>query len=274
MKKAELRDQEAENKLNRNGFIHIKSFLTPEEVQQLYNLYKTLHPQATADRGMWNSLYDVSREEGLKTSQQILALLKPKFEQLFVSYYTPVATFMSKNNNAQSTCDLHRDFSLLDETNYQYRNIWIPLVSTKNNNGALYVLRGSNHVFDYELPMFAEWPYREMQPQLFEKVETVLAEAGDLVIYLDKTLHGSHINYSVDSRPVVHLGALHPEIDICFYYHEKPTNKVKVYAVPFEFFFAKDFGDQEGKYPLVKEFAFNPPVITLSQVIEKLGENK
>jgi hypothetical protein len=179
---------------------------------------------------------------------------------------------MSKNNNQHSTCDLHRDFSILDENEFQYRNIWIPLVSTRNNNGALYVLRGSNHVFDYELPMFTEWPYNDMQTELFKEIETVEADAGDLVIYLDKTLHGSHVNYSKDSRPVVHLGALHPDMDIRFYYHDKLANNVKVYSVPFEFFFEKDFADQEGKYPLVKEFAFNPPVITLPQALEKLKE--
>lgn len=272
MKKAELRDHEAENKLNRNGFVQFKNFLTPAEVKELFELYKKLHPVANADKGMWNSLYDISREEGLAASEKILSILKPKFEKLFVSYYTPVATFMSKNCNANSTCDLHRDFSLLDECEFQYRNIWIPLVSTRENNGALYVLPGSNQVFDYELPMFTEWPYRHMQAELFKNIETVEAEAGDLVIYLDKTLHGSHVNYSTDSRPVVHLGALHPDMDIRFYYHDRPANSVKVYSVPFQFFFEKDFGDQLGKYPLVKEFAFNPPVITLPQALAKLKQ--
>lgn len=272
MKSAELKDPVAEETLDRNGFILFKNFLNEQEVASLFNLYKGHHQQSEQDKGMWNSLNDISPEEGLKVSEQILALLKPKLDQLFVSYYAPIATYMSKNCNPNSTCDLHRDFSILNEQEFQYRNIWIPLVSTTKNNGALYVLRSSNHVFDYVLPLFAEWPYREMQDELFPMVETIVAEAGDLVIYLDKTLHGSHVNYSNDSRPVVHFGALHPDVELQFYRLDEKKENVKVYAVPFRFYFDKDFSAVETKYPLVGEFKFTPPQLAVTQVKEKLKD--
>ncbi len=272
MKAAELKDAEAERKLNRDGFILFKNFLNTDEVAALYALYKKHHQNADADKGMWNSLRDVSPQEGMEISEKILATISSKLNALFVSYYAPVATFMSKNCNPNSTCDLHRDFSILNEEQFQYRNIWIPLVSTTKNNGALYVLRGSNHVFDYILPLFTDWPYKNMQNDLFPMVETIAAEAGDLVIYLDKTLHGSHINYSDDSRPVVHFGALHPDVELQYYSfnHEKET--VKVFSVPFRFYFDNDFASVETKYPLVREFKFAPPQLTTSGVKEQLQE--
>ncbi len=105
-----------------------------------------------------------------------------------------------------------------------------------------------------------------MQQELIEMAEVIYANAGDLVIYLDRTLHGSMINCSGDSRPVVHLGALNPDNQLCFYYHDHETGKVRVYEVPFDFFFQKDFSDPGKKYPLVREFIFNPPVLDIEAV--------
>jgi hypothetical protein len=270
VKSAELKDPQAESELSQNGFILFRNFLNTEEVASLYALYKSHHKKADTEKGMWNSLYDIPAEEGVSISERILNLLRPKLEALFVSYYAPVATYMSKNCNPNSTCDLHRDFSILNEKEFQYRNIWIPLVSTTKNNGALYVLRGSNRVFDYVLPLFSEWPYRNMQNELFPLVETIDAEAGDLVIYLDKTLHGSHINYSDDSRPVVHFGAMHPDVELQFYSLDAKKENVKVYAVPYRFYFERDFQSVESKYPCVSEFKFAPPALDISSVKAKL----
>jgi hypothetical protein len=272
MRVAELRNPEAEQSLNRNGFILFRNFLNADEVGMLHTLYKNHHQKADFDKGMWNSLHDISPEEGLGISDKILEILQPKLNELFISFYAPIATYMSKNCNPNSTCDLHRDFSILNEEEFQYRNIWIPLISTTKNNGALYVLRGSNHVFDYILPLFSEWPYKKMHDELFPMVETINAEAGDLVIYLDKTLHGSHINYSNDSRPVVHFGALHPDVELQFYSLDAEKKTVKVYAVPFRFYFDKDFAQAANKYPLIKEFKFAPPVLDASSVKAKLLE--
>jgi hypothetical protein len=274
MKSAELKDPKAEQDLNRNGFILFRNFLSNEEVMRLYTLYKTYHKKADADKGMWNSLYDIGEGQGVSISERILKMLRPKLTALFISHYAPVATYMSKNCNPNSTCDLHRDFSILNEQEFQYRNIWIPLVSTTKNNGALYVLRGSNHVFDYVLPLFSEWPYRNMHSDLFPLVETIDCEAGDLVIYLDKTLHGSHINYSNDSRPVVHFGAMHPDVDLQFYCLDEHKENVKVYAVPFRFYFERDFDAVESKYRLVNEFKFAPPTLDIDKVKDRIREVK
>ena len=103
VKVAELKDPEAERSLNQNGFIVIKNFLGKEEIAELLALYKSYHPKAGMEKGMWNSLYDISPEEGLNISEKILTILRPRLNELFVSYYAPVGTFMSKNCNPNST---------------------------------------------------------------------------------------------------------------------------------------------------------------------------
>lgn len=206
MKRAGLRDANLEELLLRDGFILIRNFLSSREVHHLYSLYKEYHAVSEAGQGMWNSLYDIPANESSYISQQILKVLQPGLEKIFISCHAPVGTFMSKNCNPLSACQIHRDFSIQDEDNFQYRNLWIPLVDTNKDNGALFALKGSNHVFNHVMPMFTEWPYKFMQQELIEMAEVIFANAGDLVIYLDRTLHGSMINCSGDSRPVVQPG--------------------------------------------------------------------
>ena len=270
MKKATLIDKKSETELVQNGFILLKNFITPEEVTQILKLYKQHHPTGDKQDGMWNSLYNISAEKGLEISRQIMEILKPRLNQLFESYYAPVATFMSKNPNENSTCEIHRDFSITDEDQFQYRNIWIPLVPTTTENGALYVLKGSNNVFRSVSPMFSEWPYQFMEKKLFEHVQTIYCNAGDLVIYLDKTLHGSHINYSNDSRPAVHFGALHPDVQLLFYFLDKTTKRVRAYEVPFEFYFQNDFSEPIGRFPLYSEFEYNPPKLSVEDTLHHI----
>lgn len=270
MKNATLKDKKLEEELVQNGFILIKNFLASEEVAQILKLYKQQHPTGDKKEGMWNSLYNTSAENGLEMSQKILAILQPRLNNLFEKYYAPVATFMSKNPNENSTCKIHRDFSITDENQFQYRNIWIPLVPTTSENGALFVVKGSNHIFRSILPMFSEWPYQFMEKDLLNHIQTVYCNAGDLVIYLDKTLHGSHINYSNDSRPVVHFGALHPDVQLLFYFLDKSSNRVRAYKVPFEFYFQNDFSEPIGRLPLHSESDYHPTELKVEDVLDKI----
>lgn len=271
MKVAELKDAALERELQDTGYIRIPHFLSATEITTLLALYKGNHPTPEPDAGMWNSLYNASLDSPIAISERILSVLQPKLDTLFHSYYAPVATFMSKNNNEGSTCDLHRDFSIADETQYQYRNLWMPLVETSVNNGALFAVPGSHRVFDYMLPMFCEWPYRELLPELTAMAKTIECSAGDLVIYLDKTLHGSHVNRSGYSRPVVHFGALHPDVKLMFQWLDRATGQVRVYQVPFSFYMQNDFSEPAGRYPLVREYAYSPPPIHPDMLKEIIG---
>lgn len=270
MKKAPLIDEQLEAELCQNGFVVIKEFIEIQQVDQLLRLYQQYHPVNDKENGMWNSLFNVGFENGLKISKQILKILKPQLESIFKYYYAPVGTFMSKNSNKNSSCHLHRDFSTADESQFQYRNIWIPLVQTTPHNGALYVVKGSNNVFDYILPMFSEWPYKFMQEELIKSAQTVNCHAGDLVIYLDKTLHGSHINNSQESRPAVHFGVLHPDVQLLFYYLNTITNKVRTFEVPFEFYLENNFEEPTDRFPLYSEHDYNPPALNMQEVMQKL----
>lgn len=257
---AKFKNNAFEQDFCNKGYLYIPDFLSPDRMKELLSLYKSLHTDLTVDAGMWNSLYNLNKEDSTRVSNRILSILRPELDNILENYAAPVASFMSKNANNLGICDLHRDFSILDETRFEYRNVWVPLVDINIDNGALYALPGSHRLFNYPLPMFCKWPYTNLQNSLFKKVEIFNVKAGDLVVYADRTLHGSFLNRSTKSRPVVHMGILHPDYELAYYFMDS-ENFVKVFSVPYSFYLENKFGDQEGRYPLIKTYKFEPPAV-------------
>lgn len=270
MLNARFKNSDIEQPLNENGFVHVPGFLSDDEVREYYSLYRSLHTDTRFEKSMWNSLYDMPEERGLQISEQVRKFLTEKFSGKLIEFKIPVASFMVKNPTTDSNCELHRDYTAFDESRFEYRNGWIPLVDISNENGALYVVPKSDRVFDYPLPMFTEWPYKPMIPELMKHIQVVYAKAGDLVIYKDKMLHGSFQNHTSVPRPVIHFGLLHADASTCYYRRNQDSNRVDVFSVKPEFFFEKDAdGMLAGKTP-DQSFEFNPPQLKIEEVLERI----
>ena len=259
-------DRKLEEKFSINGFIHIKNYLNDFEINELKILFDSCYNYKGEDQGMWNSLYNLPIDRFSHVSPQILDLLSSKLSSTFWGFKAPVASFMTKNPNRNGVTELHRDFSVLDETNFQYRNVWIPLVDTNMENGALYALDRSHNFFKYPLPMFTKWPYIVFQQILYHSWTVVDAKAGDLVVYADRTLHGSFINQTNQPRPVVHLGLLPTDASLTYYHLNNSDNIVTVYDVPFSFYLKAKFEVNEGNYPVIRKFKYEPPEVSLQSI--------
>jgi len=263
-------DNKVEQAFLQNGFVNLKNFLSAAEVEELNLLFESCYNYKGEAQGMWNSLYNLPKDTSSNISEALLGLLSEKIQQTFIEYKCPVASFMVKNPNRNGITDLHRDYSTQDEQHFQYRNIWIPLVNTTVKNGALYALKHSHTFFNYPLPMFCKWPYIEHQQFLFNSCDVIDAKAGDLVVYADRTLHGSFINQTNLPRPVVHFGLLHPDSELCYYHFDEKTNEVLVYEVPYQFFFENNFVKQDGRYPVKQKFKYDPPSHSLAEILQGL----
>jgi hypothetical protein len=109
-----------------------------------------------------------------------------------------------------------------------------------------------------------------MLDEIFPLKEVIAAKAGDCVIYTDKTLHGSFINQTSDSRPVVHLGAHHPSYELLYYFYDEQTNEVRTYEVPADFYFHNDFSEPKERFKLHSRFQYNPPKLDTATVVRDL----
>lgn len=274
MKCAKFINPEIQQQFEENGYIIIRNFLNPQEIKQLKELFDS-HYQIDGQScgNLWNSLCDIPHERSLSLSEKILAVVKPNLEKHLKDFVSPAATFLVKNPTPQSAVTIHRDYSVQDEPNFSYHNIWLPIVDTTPQNGQLYVLRKSHKFFNYPLPHYTPWSYIEHERLLVEHCDVIDAKAGDLVVYGDKVLHGSFDNLTESPRPVVHFGLLHPEARFLYHYLDNETQEVTAYDVPYQFFFENAWGNQDHRFPIVKKFHYDPPRLTKEEIIEWLDIN-
>lgn len=271
-KSPEFIDPALQKEYEDSGYVHIKAVLNSSEVAELKVLFDLHYGHEEKSSILWNSLCDIPHDKSAILSNQILAIVKPKLDLCVKNYVCPAATFLVKNPNPSSTVTVHRDFSVQDEPDFSYQNIWLPIVDTTAENGQLHVLKKSHLFFDYPLPHNTLWPYLKFEQMFVKHCHVISANAGDLIIYSDKLVHGSLDNLTDKPRPVVHFGLLHPEAKLLYYYHNEKTNEVTVYEVPYDFFFENAWGNQDGRFPILKKFDFNPPAYTEDQILSWLQE--
>jgi ectoine hydroxylase-related dioxygenase (phytanoyl-CoA dioxygenase family) len=252
------------------GFVHITGVISPEQVFQLKRLFELHYDRDDNGHAMWNSLYNLSRDKAIDVSEQILSLVAESLKEHVRNFVCPAATFMVKNAVSESTVPLHRDFSVLAEPEFSYMNVWLPIVDTNSENGQLHALRRSHKFFDYPLPMRAKWPYSEFEGLLVEHCDIIDAKAGDAVFYGDKVLHGSSSNTSSRARPVVHFGLLHPDARLMYYHLDEACGHVTVHEVNHQFFFENLWDNPGVRFPVLREFRYDPPAKTAEEVHEWL----
>jgi hypothetical protein len=269
-KSATFIDPAIQAQYNDWGFAHIKGILNSQELNELMRHFKEHYEYDGKPNTMWNSLCDIPHDRSAVLSDQILSIVRPRLEEHLKDFVCPAATFLVKNPTQQSTVPLHRDFSVQDEPDFSYQNIWLPLVDTTPANGQLRVLRRSHRFFDYPLPQHAPWPYTEHEDLLLEYCDVIDAKAGDVVIYSDKVLHGSASNTTQEARPIVHFGLLHPDAKLLYYYLDRAVHEVTVYEVNYEFFFENAWGPQGDRFPILRKFSYEPPAKTAAEVREWL----
>lgn len=263
---AQLKDEQKEAFFQKYGYVHIENFISQEKVDKLLQTYSILHDRQDRSKSMWNSLYDLDYEKSLSTSQTIKDIVTESFVEHFKEFEVPIATFMVKNPTEDSECKVHRDFTVFDENNVQFRNYWIPLIDITTMNGALYVIPGSYHLFNEIRPMFTDWAYESLEDDLMPLKKLVYPKAGDLILYADRTLHGSLKNKTNITRPVVHGGIL-PRGSELHYFQQKDSS-VNKFKVNFDFYLKNDFDNinKNPSYKLVEQFNFTPKKINLNDL--------
>jgi ectoine hydroxylase-related dioxygenase (phytanoyl-CoA dioxygenase family) len=263
---ATFKDPQLEQEINENGYVVIPGFLPEEDVQKLLAVYRGSHNERVI--GCWNSLYDLPTGSGAELSAEITAVAKPHLAKLFDNWQFPIALFIVKNPGQEHASLVHRDDTMHNEDEVQYRQCWVPLVDLTPENGALYMVPRSHKLFTDSRPMFAKWPYENLRPRLEKEFVTLYAKAGDLIVYLDKTLHGSYKNVGSETRPVFQGGIMHKDAVPLYTRYVAERNEVDIYQVDPEFFFNKEYMNPviDPKYPLIRTEKYQPTEITEAEL--------
>ena len=256
MRRPLLTDKNFQKQLDELGYVIIPNMFSSQSISEAYKLYKLYFKEEnTSDPMYWNSIWNLSPLLKNELSNNLKELFLPQLIERVENFEVMFMSIMVKLCNKDAVCEPHRDFSVLDEEVEEYYNAWTPLVDTDKKNGALFFLPESNNKLPEILPMLTDCPYLKYRETIKQRAVTCFAKKGDLVIYKEKTVHGSWANNTLEPRPNIHFGVLPSNPKLMFLKYNEDQN-VEMYEVDKAFYlndnFSTDVAHHKLKRTLVK----------------------
>lgn len=224
-----LKDPQMELQLEKEGYLVIPRFLSSEGVSELAEYNEANQPEFVHNaiiNSVWHSS-DVEYKEN--TIKKIIDVYTPFCEKYFVDYNIFGGSFVIKPPHGKGESNPHIDFGIVNEDVYRSFNLWIPLVPTTDENGALRVLKGSHnkkHIFrgpnipDQALGI-RDW--------LWSNSDILELQPGDAVLYDHRAIHGSKANFTSVPRVATSCAITNAGAEMVLYFWDEEKRKVVAY---------------------------------------------
>jgi hypothetical protein len=227
--KSIFKNPEHQRDYDRDGYV-VVDFFSQEAVQQLVKLYQELTPDRK--NGFHYTLQNTSANYRIAIVEAIKALGEHRVAEIFIEHRMVLgAGFVVKEPHASSRVQLHQDYTFTDESIYPTFNIWISLIDTNYQNGALHVLKGSHLLAPTlrgeGLPDPCEYCSNLDINQLF----CITTLAGQAIIYNMRTIHASPPNRSSQTRVACLINAVNPTAKLLYYKYEKDKQLMSIYEI-------------------------------------------
>jgi Phytanoyl-CoA dioxygenase (PhyH) len=194
----------------RDGFVKL-SLLDNAEVLRLTELFveSTGGTVRNSEYGMYIGLEELDLEVKRDIIRRVSAVVLPKANRHFLDCKPHLGSFLVKAPGAGGYTYPHQDWTFVDSPPYTSMTIWIALVDTDEHNGALGFVRGSHRFFDK--PVGSPSPEFRTCTQgheaiLYEYLEFVPLDAGEAIVFDNRTIHGAAPNTTEVPRTAVAIG--------------------------------------------------------------------
>ncbi len=261
-----LKDNQTNELLQKRGFVILPP-LDDSLINKFKELFSSLHPEMPTE-GHISTAYSKDIEYKDQSNKLILELCKPVIDQLFTDIEIYGSSFVYKVPSMQSQLRPHQDWSLVDESQYQQFNLWIPLCDIDKKNGMMYLIPGSNFKnFPFVRATNVDYFYENHKDVVFQHSIPIKVKAGSIVLFDNSLIHYSDPNLSDSTRVAIVCTLFTKGAPTLVYYHDKVNHRMNAYlanhgfALDFKDFF-NDIQKPPPGLPLVKSETFLMPKIS------------
>jgi ectoine hydroxylase-related dioxygenase (phytanoyl-CoA dioxygenase family) len=238
--RALFKSSELQGDFDRDGYV-IVPFLDTHEVAELNAHYASLNHDHATDHGFHVSLDSTDRAFKRATMDRLQQTARAKVDEVFDRARIFVASYVVKEPGPRGIVPPHQDWTFVDESRFVSCTVWIPLARTTVDNGALGVISGSHRLFDHARASPSPQcptPIGDLMFQIFPFLAIKEMEAGQALIFNNRTLHGSPPNLSNVARVAVGIGVTHEEAGLQHHYllPSAGSQQIECYRVEPEFF--------------------------------------
>jgi hypothetical protein len=230
-----FQDSTTQLKFNRDGYVVI-DFISTYLAETIASYFYQFH--VAPPMGFYAEAYNP--DQGIKNEIFIETdkLLQDSLNSVFCNYKKLGSTFLCKAPGQEGKVNVHQDWTVVDESKFFSATIWIPLVDTTADNGALKVLPGSHLFFDAYRSNNIPVSYKGSEELLWNNMITVPMKAGQAFVLNHAVIHASAANLTHKERLVLAYGIIPDNARLLFYHMEKnePNGLIEKYDMPDDFF--------------------------------------
>lgn len=225
-------DSENEKVLDERGVTTVP-LLTPEEVRELNDFYREIHPDGLPPQmrdGIHMTIWCSDRAYKDRVREKLLSVLEPACQRLFQDFRIVSPVFIVKRKGADTTFPIHQDWNVVDEEKHRAFNVWVPLHAVDAHNGSLWHVPGS-----HRLPTIVRGPGL-LFPRLYDikdhirpAMKSLSLEAGQAMVFYHRLIHGSPPNQNDEPRVVISFSLLPREVPLHIYFQKSEESPLQVY---------------------------------------------
>ncbi len=230
-----FKDNAVQQTFNKDGFVKLKMF-SEEEAAAFKTFYDSLAISDEKKYGFSVSIDEMDNEVRKKLNAFFRSDVFPRFAEFLHRPKFFTGSYMIKEPYPTGTVAAHQDWTFVDETSYQSLMCWISLDKTDLSNGAMAFIRGGHLFFDqvrgFPCPLVPE-PVEEFRYKLMPYMNVINTEPGDVLIFDNKTIHGSFPNTTQTTRHGISITLTQSAAEFVAYYLN-PTVKDKYELVKYK----------------------------------------
>lgn len=212
-----LKNEALDASLEKEGYV-VLPFLNEIEVQSLVNLYYQYHTEKK--EGFYATAHSTDSDFKMHLNAEILKQFSRGIEEYFFECRPLGGSFIAKYSGQYGSLPPHQDWSIVDEAHFRSFNIWIPLVDTNEENGAIAVLPRSHRLVNSYRGVNIPDPFFNISDYTIKHHHVLNMKAGEALLYDHRLLHASSINKTETPRLAVVFGIIPNEAEMRYYFME------------------------------------------------------
>ena len=268
-------NHELQESFDRDGYVVI-DFLNTTEVKALLDEFWTL-PAVMGEPAFASTI--MSQDSNYRTTVSII--IKNAFARAVNENFKDAQLFLGNfnlkyPNNPSGTVQMHQDPSFIDEKLFSPLVIWVPLVDSTSQNGALQVIPGSHKILSPPRCGGLSFPYEHLESELLKHFGKELPmKAGQAYVASPALFHYSPPNMGTDPR-IAAAGLAGPAESALRYHHyaQKEGNTLaEIFAVEHEYYVAAPLFSRpdESRYKLIDTVTLNTNIPSRDTLFEMLS---
>lgn len=277
-----FKDEQLQQSFIDNGYLKLP-LLNEAEVQDLLAFYEEVKFKDEAGFGFHISMDQQDKSLVKHILDKLFSVAVPKLQPHFNNAKPFVGSFVIKEPNPKSIVPVHQDWSFVaDEDKHTSVTCWVALVDVTIDNGAMGVIKGSNNYFKNLRPSPSPQvpsPISEHMFTIFPYLQLIEMKAGEVLIFDNRTFHGSPPNTTDKPRIAFGIGFTNADAQLA-HYNLKPdgnNDTVLKYNIDPEFFLKYEnkmlsqmFDKKEliQGYDIVSELPYVLPKFTADELVE------